>query len=709
MADESLEQMKAEFVADASESVDRLAQRLAELDGAGAYPANLTDELFRRAHSLRGTAGMFGLDQVSTVAKSLENLLEAVRAGKVVTSAEILRLFVEALDELSALLRGEHLNGAGARQETVIQKIDRVLGESRVKAPAGPARTAAPTHAPAASGQTALSVKVPIEVLDSVMNTLAELFSARLALASATKRLPRESATRKLADDLLKGTLLLNKGLLELQAAVVGARLVPVSLLLSRYTGEVRRLARLTGKDVDLTCEGEATLIDRALLDKLYDPLLHIIRNAVDHGIEPGEERQSAGKPSGGRITLRATQEANHVRIDVIDDGRGIDMEAVRRVAARQGLGGNDLESLQDFIFRPGFTTRDKEGEISGRGVGLDAVRTQIEEIRGVVSASSEPGKGAVFSVWVPLTVAISKGMLVEEGQTPVAVPMRCVVEILAFTDEIAGDVARTGKIVYRGTAIPAIGLAQSLGGNDVSVPKSVVIMGIGAKRRALLVESVRGEVEIVTRPLPDAIAVPACIGGATELHDGRPALVMQPEEVLRADNLVDLKMLPAARASGQAQAAGPVWWKHGVPAKVIVFKRSGRIFGLPTEALEGIQSAASVTRLAFLGTAWEGIFFVKGLCYGLLRPPGSSDDRRSEDFEIIKFRVPSRCGVRADQVLGEAEVDLGAMPGAVEALPVPDSVFLPAYGQFIWNGASAELLDPAGTLRASFRERPNI
>jgi len=697
LADETLEQMKAEFVADASESVDKLAQRLADLDAAASYPRDLTDELFRRAHSLRGTAGMFGFDQVSTVAKSFENLLEAVRAGKIPVSAQVLRLFVEALDEISALLRTDDMPKACSAAETVIQKIDRALGESGTVTVARPPGAGATAPAVTSREQESLSVKVPIDVLDSIMNTLAELFSARLALASATKRLPRESATRRLADDLLKATLFLNKGLLELQASVVGARLVPVSMLLGRYTGEVRRLARLTGKEIDLVCEGEATLIDRALLDKLYDPLLHIIRNAVDHGIESAQERLEAGKPAAGRITLRATQEANHVRIDVSDDGQGLDMDAIERAAARDGLT-TDPESLQDMVFKPGFTTKGGPSEISGRGVGLDAVRTQVEAIRGVVGASSERGRGAVFSIWVPLTVAISKGMLVEESGMPVAIPMRCVVEVMGFTDQVAGEAAATGKVIYEGAPVPVIGLAETLRGNRAAAPGSLVIMGIGSKRRALLVEKVGGEVEIVTRPLPEAMDVPVCVAGATELHDGRPALVVQPEEILRTDALIDHRHDPSVRNASRPGDHDPAIRPLRDPLKLVVFTRAGRPYGVPIESLEGVQPRANVTELEFSGEDWEGIFFAKGLCYGLLRPREARHDRRPGSFEILKFRTPERCALWADRVLGDVEI-------SADKLEMPrreKGGILRTYAEFVWKGSRASLIDPAGRLTAA-------
>jgi two-component system chemotaxis sensor kinase CheA len=426
MADETLEQMKADFVADSSETLDRLAQRLSELDRRGPFPRDLVDELLRKIHSLRGTAGMFGLDEASAVAKSFESLLEAVRSGKAGVTADLLDLSVEVLDALGLLL-GER---AGDRPcaDAAVRRIELWLGAAGSQAGQGRQEAAAAGAVGAAgvagagsaacgpvpeAGPVALSVKVDIALLDSIINTVSELFSAKLALAAIAKRLPRQSATRKIADDLLKASLQLDKRLQELQSSVIDARLVPVSILFYRFRAEVRRLARLAGKDVELVCEGESTRIDRAVLDRLHDPLLHIIRNAVGHGIEDPGERSASGKAARARIVLAAGQEASHVRIDVEDDGRGIDLEAIRAVANAKGFSTADADSALDLLFRPGFTTKTKQDDISGRGVGLDAVRTHIEALGGMVTVSTQRGKGTRFSLWVPLTLAMSRGMLI--------------------------------------------------------------------------------------------------------------------------------------------------------------------------------------------------------------------------------------------------------------------------------------------------------
>lgn len=658
MSDQAFEQMLAEFVADVSERVDGLAQKLAEQHSAAQFPRSLVDEIFRAAHSLRGTAGMFGMMGVSTLAGSFENLLEAIRAGKVEVTGEVVDTLIEVLDHLSAMLRQGGRAGSEAEltgeSAAVDLKIRAILAGSQGAGTAVPAGgRSAPATGPVR--QAPLSVRVEIGVLDSIMNTVSELFSSKTALDGVARRLPHTGEARKLGDDLMKLGLLLNKRLMDLQAAVMEARLVPASTLFGRYTAEVRRLARQAGREVDLVLEGEATRADRALLDRLYEPLLHLVRNAVDHGIEPVDERRRLGKPARGRLCLRARQEVGHLVIEAEDDGRGVDLGAVASVAAARGLSASDPESTLALVFLPGFTTKRESGEISGRGVGLDAVRAQVEAVRGMVSLWSEPARGTRVSLWLPLTLAISRGMLIEQGGVPVVLPMTCVIEILRFTESMARDAVRTGRLTYRGGTIPAIELSRMLRCHRPRGSRSAIVIGIGAKRRAILVESVCGEAEIVTRPLPEALEVPGFITGASELRDGRPAVIIQPEDVLRSD-----QGTAGVYGGGGLEELGrlsreDVFESDG-SLRLVVIRQGEKLYGLPTRLLREVLPAGQVVALPALGEVWEGLFFVRGVCHGLLRVPGSA--ARPDPVKVAILRSPERCGVWAEEALGEMRVD---------------------------------------------------
>ena len=704
MSDQSIEQMKLDFVTDASESIDRLSQKLAGLERSGQDPKHLIDTLFRTAHSLRGTAGMFGLGEASRAAGLFENLLEAVRSGNVEVDTEVVDLLVEALDHLAVLLRGDDSeDGAGGTLKalSVEARIQGLLAAPRKARAAGAETTVALATVveKALDGKpVSLSVKVDLPLLDSIMNSVSELFSARLALSGIAGRLPRSSATRKLRDDLLKVSMLLSKRMLDLQASVVEARLVPVSMLYDHFNGEVRRLARQAGKNIDLVCEGETTRIDRALLDNLYNPLLHVIRNAVSHGIESSEERASQGKPPRGTIQLRAQQEAAHIRIDVEDDGRGIDLDKVKAVARAKGLAIDDGESAIEILFRPGFTTKEARDEISGRGVGLDAVREEIEAIKGMVSIHTEVTKGTRFSIWVPLTLAVSRGMLIEEGGVAVAVPLGCVVEVLRLTRGLREQIERTGRIEYRGSAIATISLAEMLMTTPRKDPKSVVVVGIGDRRRAVLVEHVKGETEIVSRPLPEAMTVPSFLTGATELHDGRPAVVLQPEGLLKLVHQTGWR-LRAPRRPTQPKApvleVGP-----GRTLRLAIFRRGGETYAVALGILSEVVPAGPVGQLAVVGDPWEGLFFVRGLCHGLLSLPRGSAGRRAGNARIITFKYPERCGILADETFGDYEIPVRNLTPDPAG---PSSALISCFGTVVWEGRTITVVDVGHALQALF------
>jgi two-component system chemotaxis sensor kinase CheA len=695
--DQSFDQMRMEFVADASDKVDDLTKRITGLDRNQSFPRPLVDEIFRVAHSLRGTAGMFGLDEVSVLAGYFENLLEAVRAEKIAVTQEVTDLVIEVLDELSSMLRGAGDGQPDGRNApnlpTLDLKIRQVLARPestgrKGEVGLGGAGPAASVH------EASLSVRVDIALLDSIMNTVSELFSTRPALSAIAGRLSHTSGTQRLGDDLLKVGLLLNKRLLDLQSAVMEARLVPVSALFDRYTVEVRRLARFSRKEVDLSLEGEATRVDRAMLDKLYDPLLHIIRNAVDHGLEPPEERARAGKPSRGRLVLRAREESGHVLMEVEDDGRGVDMDRVRSVAAARGLEVPDADSAVELLFMPGFTTKQERSDISGRGVGLDAVRAQVEEMKGIVTLRSERGEGTRVSLWLPLTLAISRGMLVEENGTAVVVPLGCVEEVLRFTEAAAGEIARTGRIQYRGRAVKTIDLSRMVCGLPPRSPRSMVIIGVGGRKRAIVVERVCGETEIINRPLPEAVGGPGFITGATELHDGRPALVIGPEEILRTRPEAESRL--RGRESGNARqvsAAGAL--ESDGSLRTVVIRQASGLYGLPTMVVREILPGARVTPVPVLGDAWQGLFFVKGACHGLLAISPNVTARSPDEAKVITLHIPERCGVWADEILGEVQVpssDLSLCGDGCQGLVV-------RCGSFTWRGMEVCLLDTGATL----------
>jgi two-component system chemotaxis sensor kinase CheA len=800
MQDEPLEQMRLDFIGETSEAIQRLYNHLATLDASRTGSEDLVNDLFRKAHSLKGTAGMFELLDIGRIAGAIENVLEEVPSGEISLSPEVIEIILEALEEITLLLREAKGEGAGADAAAVVARIEAFVGSGEkdaaatgplddvkkrlpsgsldqlrpwetselvdcvragkrvvhlsldlkgrsfvetasellqeiakygrvlaVPEPAGDAGGAAfalifvvesrgedfdryvgdvggrlieanPAGAPPAQrapgpakltdieqrkegSHPAMAVKVGISHLDSVMSSVSELYAIRFRLAEVARGLALGMTGRKERDELLKLGLLLTRRIAEIETAITEARLVPVSLLFNRYVGEIGRLARKQGKQVDLDFEGERTQIDRALLEEIYDPVLHLIRNAVDHGIEDTEERERMGKPVRGRITLRARQESNHVRIDIEDDGAGFDFEKIEKIARARGIDEFSEADLVRLLFEPGVSTSAEVTEISGRGVGLDEVKVHIESLRGMVTVTNRPGQGACFSLLVPLTLAVSRGVVFEEGDITAVLPLTYVEEIIPYRDRLKREIEGTGSAdTVRHGKVHAYDLACLLGAERGEAPRSIVIMGFGEARHAMVVGRVWGETDIATRPLPESMHAPAVIAGATELSDRRPAVIVQPEPLFRGGGGPAYGTRRRPREVYPPDVGLGSIDDTGSHCKMGVFQTADGLTAVPLNLLRQVVAARPIVEVPVFGEPWEGIFFERGLCHGLLRVGNGRGDRdihtggegrtggdsgdggRSghgdggiSKIAILKF--PERCGVGVTRVIGEVDV----------------------------------------------------
>jgi two-component system chemotaxis sensor kinase CheA len=318
-----------------------------------------------------------------------------------------------------------------------------------------------------------------------------------------------------------------------MQGEIMQARMSPVGEVFERYPRLVRDLARDLGKQARFESEGGEIELDRAVLDEIGDPLLHLIRNAVDHGLEPAAERVAAGKPAEGRITVSATRERNNVAIRVSDDGRGVDRARILARGIREGLIAPDVERLTDDLLlrvlaRPGFSTAQRVSGVSGRGVGVDVAATRVRALGGTLTVTSDEGKGSTFTVRVPLTLAIVRALLTGVGTERYAVPLAYVTETVEFDRRSVTAVRDRESLVVRDQAIPTIHLRQlvSIGG-EVPARRPSIILEVGDRRAALVVDQLFGQQDIVIEPFEGPRGMPSFVGGATILADGAPALIL--------------------------------------------------------------------------------------------------------------------------------------------------------------------------------------
>jgi two-component system chemotaxis sensor kinase CheA len=389
-----------------------------------------------------------------------------------------------------------------------------------------------PAATPGESAAGGRQIRVDLARLDALMKQVGELVVAKnrlgvLATASG------DAALVELGDRISR----LVSGM---QGEVIAARMTPVGEVFERFPRLVRDLGRELGKRIRFDMEGEEIELDRSILDEIGEPLLHLIRNAADHGIESPAERAAAGKPAEGRILLTASRDRNTVAIRVSDDGRGIDRIAILAKARREGLTETSAEALTDEVLlrvlaRPGFSTAQAVSGVSGRGVGVDVAMTRVRALGGTLEIRTEQGKGTTFTVRVPLTLAIVRALLADAGGERYAVPLAYVAETVEFDARAVTAVRHREALVVRDQVIPTVYLRDLVASPPAAVPprRPTVILEVGDRRTALVVDALRGQQDIVVEPFDAPRGMPPFVGGATILADGVPALILDAAALL--------------------------------------------------------------------------------------------------------------------------------------------------------------------------------
>ncbi len=368
-------------------------------------------------------------------------------------------------------------------------------------------------------------VRVDVRRFDNLMDLIGELVTARSRLVE----LSSERADPELEDVTLRITHLSSA----LQHEIIDTRMTPVWQVFDRFPRLVRDMARQLEKRISFHIDGKEIELDRAILDELSDPLVHLLRNAVDHGIEKPEVREGAGKPPEGRVELSATREGSTGVIHVSDDGRGIDRDRVLQVAKQQGLAGAEIDVLTDdlllrILARPGFSTAEQISEVSGRGIGLDAVATRLQAFGGSLEIQSELGRGSTFTLRLPPTLAILPALLARIGDERYALPLTHVEETIDFDSAVVADPDGTEAMVLREQVVPLVHLRSLVGvEGDVPPRRTVIILGVGDRRGGLVVDHLLGQREIVVKGFDAPAGTLPIFSGATILGDGQPVLIL--------------------------------------------------------------------------------------------------------------------------------------------------------------------------------------
>lgn len=585
-----------DFLVESEELLQQMDQDMVALEAA-PRDAELLNRIFRGMHTIKGTSGFLGFDPVVQLSHRTEDVLNALRRGEAQMDRRCMDALLAARDQLGTMLRDIEQGGLKTYHlDPLLAELHEAQRRCAASPPLGeilvkrdvitPGTLGALLHEQAASPEprrlgemvvkkglatpvevgdalvrqkevaesaaAAQTMRVDAHKLDELINLIGELVLERNRLV----QLSRDCSLGKLAHADLDSFLGQSSARLsfitdELQSAGLKTRMVPIETIFRRFPRLVRDVARNLQKEVRLVIQGEDTELDKSMVELIGDPLVHLVRNSLDHGLETPELREKSGKPRQGTIRLEASQEGDQIVIRISDDGAGIDPDRIGRKAIEKGLVSAErlrllsVKEILDFIFLPGFSTAEKASDLSGRGVGMDVVRSNLKKLNGSVDIETHLGAGTTVRLRLPLTLAILPVLLVQVANEIYALPLRSVVETAQVDLRHVHRLEQSQVLRLRDETLPLIQLSQLFhtepvseclpGSADRAFSRKVVILSVGEKRVALLVDHLIGQESTVVKPLGSYLHGCPSLAGATISGDGRVRLVLDPAGLLAA------------------------------------------------------------------------------------------------------------------------------------------------------------------------------
>jgi len=597
--DDEMAEILDSFIVETREIFDRLGQDLLVLE-KGSADNELLNSIFRAVHTVKGTSSFLGLEQMTELAHVFEDVLNKLRRGEITVSSDKMDVMFEAYDIMKDLLQRIEAKNLAKVDLTEILGQLRVIGQVGIAAPDVPAVVAATPSAakapqeapapampntasraadtakqesaplastapdtapapqpaappaeqhpaaaaPAAGKATDTTIRVDVARLDSLMNLVGELVLGRNRLTQISYQMNQEYETVPISKDLSETSSQIDFITTELQMAVMKTRMVPIAKVFNKLPRLVRDLAKETGKEIAFEMFGEDTELDKSIIEELNDPLVHLMRNAADHGLEPTADRRAAGKPDRGTITVRAAHEGNHIVISVGDDGRGMDPEKLKAKAIEKGMitevQAREMPRADAFnlVFAPGFSTAAKVTNVSGRGVGMDVVRTNITKLKGIIEIESELGKGSTIVIKLPLTLAIIQALLVDVAKEVFSVPLESVLEVVRIQPKDINTINGKEVVRLRNTVLPLARLHRIMktarNGHGEEEWIYIVVVGLAQQRLGIVVDSLLGQKEVVIKSLGGYLGTVPGIAGSTILGDGRVIMIIDVGEMMK-------------------------------------------------------------------------------------------------------------------------------------------------------------------------------
>ena len=527
------------FLLESEDGLKLMEQSILELE---LHPGNIEtiQSIFRVVHTMKGNASLLEIEGLLAFTHTAEDLLDDLRNGQLTVTPEIITLLLELVDTLRQMVtaagQGKHDTTPAAKR--IMAKIAQHLNADgkAVKKEARDKQERLSESEPMGevSYKSARTLRVDVEKLDRLLDLAGELTIARGRVAQMLE------AKGEVSIEELRDAHSFSDALhYELQDTILQVRMVPIGPLFHQYNRTVRDMAKSLGKMAQLRIEGEDIEVDTSVVEYLKDPLLHMLRNALDHGIEAPAKRKKSGKSQTGTITVRAARQGGNIVIEVMDDGAGLDKQKICEVAQKKGLVAEPQKlsnsEVYQLIFEPGFTTASEVSDMSGRGVGMDVVRRNIQALRGSVHAASQPGVGTTVRVRLPLTLAIIEGFGVGVGDETYVIPVDQVIECVELPKEDHETARKDGVLQLRNEPLPFIHLKDHFGlTGERGARQSVVVVQHETSRAGLAVNELYGATQTVIKPLPAVFKDVPGVSGSAILGNGRVALILDVPALFR-------------------------------------------------------------------------------------------------------------------------------------------------------------------------------
>ncbi len=569
LQDPEMKEIVDSFIIESKEILEKLDLNLIELENK-PNDSNLLNDVFRSFHTIKGTSGFLGLDRLTQVTHRCEDILNKLRKGEAVLTKELMDGILVAFDKIKELLAAieTNFNEEVQIEETVelltflLDKIENKndeatspkdknqivnvpdIKESLITEPSSvkPIIAKEPASVTAAK-KVDNTIRVDVERLDELLNIASELVLGRNRLAQVNSEVSLEYEGTKMSRDLADATKQIDLMTNELQLVVMKTRMVKIGKVFNRFPRVVRDLAKETEKEVNLIIKGEDTELDKTLIEEINDPLVHLIRNSLDHGIESPERRKTIGKNPVGTVILSAEQEGNQIIITIEDDGKGIDPDFIKEKAIQKGLITKEKakeltrQEAYNLIFMPGFSTAEIVTNVSGRGVGMDVVKTNVTKLRGIISIESVVDKGTKIIVKLPLTLAIIPGMVVKVNSETVVIPLNSVIEVLRVHTEDIYSVNQHDVIRRRDDVIPLVAIDTLLYNdcidNSDRIWQYIVVVGLAERVFGIKVDELCGQKEVVIKSLGSYLGNINGIAGSTIMGDGTVVMIVDINELI--------------------------------------------------------------------------------------------------------------------------------------------------------------------------------